>query len=255
MVLTLAASVGLHAAAAWAVGWWARSAWHLKPIHVISLRLLDKTAPEGSVALEADNRAKADGPARQKKVVHFARMPPPADLESDRSRKTLIVQKPLKQRVLAEASRPLSNPPPIKTLRPSPGPSFALEEPTLQAGGKLETPAEVSSVPVDRALLQAKAEPQDESDRSYRLEAIRNRIQKALVYPKAARQFGWEGTARVRIVLAPDGQLSSLLLESSSQIGVLDKEVLAAVRRGAPYPYVEGAIVVPVVFDLRSARP
>jgi protein TonB len=81
---------------------------------------------------------------------------------------------------------------------------------------------------------------------------IRQRIQEALVYPRAARRFGWEGTARVRIVLAPDGQLSNFTLEFSSKIGLLDREVLAAVQRAAPYPYVEGPIAIPVVFDLRA---
>ena len=104
-------------------------------------------------------------------------------------------------------------------------------------------------------LLVAKAEPLRGWDRDARLEAIRRLIQKALVYPQAARRFGWEGTARVRFALGPDGRPSEVTLESSSQMAILDQEAQAAVRRAAPYPYVEGAIVVPIIFDIRAPRP
>ncbi|MEE8210241.1 MAG: energy transducer TonB, partial [bacterium] len=103
--------------------------------------------------------------------------------------------------------------------------------------------------------IVAKAEPSKGWDRDARLEAIRRLIQKTLVYPQAARRFGWEGTARVRFVLAHDGQPKTVVLESSCHMAILDHEALAAVRRAAPYPFVEGAIVIPIVFDLRAAGP
>jgi outer membrane biosynthesis protein TonB len=35
-------------------------------------------------------------------------------------------------------------------------------------------------------------------------------------------------------------------------MAILDHEALAAVRRAVPFPFVEGAIVVPIVFDLKA---
>lgn len=252
----MAASVGLHAVAAWAAGWWLHRPWHLEPIHVISVRLLEVTGPEAPLAAEPERSAGPERPIRAKRAVSLERKP----LASYRggpepSGKTTIAQKPPSSRARAEPPAPSPRPPAAKTVRPRPGASLALAEPGRKHSAETDGRAGVRP-PVERgSLVVARAEPRQGPSRSERLEAIRARIQEALVYPKAARQFGWEGTARVRMVLEPDGRLASVRLESSSQIGVLDKEVLAAVRRAGPYPYVEGPIVVPVVFDLRASEP
>ncbi|MFQ5894096.1 MAG: energy transducer TonB, partial [Nitrospinota bacterium] len=148
----------------------------------------------------------------------------------------------------AAPTTPYLERPPAGASRPGPGPPPRIES---RAGPSATGAPSPSGSP----LTVAKAAPSQGWDRDARLEAIRRRIQKALVYPQVARRFGWEGTTRVRFTLAPDGHPSTVSLGSSSQVAILDREALAAVRRAAPYPYVEGAIVVPIVFDLRAPRP
>lgn len=246
--MAVAASLATHIVAAWGAGLWMASARHPNPSQVISIR------PIGSE--QSPETASSEEPLRQKRADALYRLPPPSTERPSKPDKTLIAQKPAVARMPAG----LPYPEPSRAAAKS---RLAEAEPSLDvAASHRGPPAEApkpdgahegpSPSPRGETVVVAALDGRSESDRALRLDAIRRRIQEALVYPAAARRFGWEGSALVRIVLAPDGALSALSLESSSRIAVLDKEVLAAVRRAAPYPYVEGPIVVPVVFDLRA---
>ena len=272
MALALAASAGLHAVAVWGAGWWIQPVWRLEPIHVISLRILegeDATGPPNPLQARPNPQRT---PLKDKPKVVMRRAVPPEERTLEHPQKIRIAQKPHSQvtpsappppkpqRRVAAATR-LSPPEPSPAIPPSSSPQAG--ESRLRLGthprpvgrGDEEGAAGPSS-PSGLPLIIAKAEqPIRGGDRDARLEAIRRLIQKALVYPSAARRFGWEGTARVRFALGPDGRPSEVTLESSSQMAILDQEAQAAVRRAAPYPYVEGAIVVPIIFDIRASRP
>lgn len=255
MAIALAVSIGFHSAAAWGAGLWMTSARHTNHFQVITIRFLGNEPTQDA--------GRSSEPPRHKRAEEFLRFSPPSAPRLATLQKTLIAQKPLVSRLPAGPPRPDFHRAAVKDrLSPSePDPSLAasnkgalpLERPPSAAAQRSDGANEGSSTsPLNRTLTVAALDSLDESDRALRLDAIRRRIQEALVYPTAARRFGWEGSALVRIVLAPDGALSDLALESSSQIAVLDREVMAAVKRAAPYPYVEGPIVVPVVFDLRA---
>jgi protein TonB len=205
---------------------------------------------------------------KDKSKVVMRRAAPPEERTMKHPQKIRIAQKPHSQVTpsapptpkpqlrVATATR-LSPPEPSSPMPPSRSPQagesrLRLETHPRPVGRGDQEGAAGPFSPSGSPLLIAKADPHRGGDRDARLEAIRRLIQKALVYPQAARRFGWEGTARVRFALGPDGRPSEVTLESSSQMAILDQEALAAVRRAAPYPYLKGAIVVPIVFDIRA---
>lgn len=244
LVLAMAASMGIHAAVVWGAGWLVQPSWRLKPIHVISLRIVDDGPP-------------AYARLKTKAAESVRRSAPPANQMSEPLTKVLIVQKPIIFKEPLEPPHPTSNREGEALRLEASLVDFqtrAAKDEKLSLKGPTEgmSSSEAPSLSEQGSFAVAKAETRSSEDRASRLEAIRMRIQEALAYPKAARRFGWEGTARVRLVLSRDGWVYALELESSSQMAVLDQEALAAVRRAAPYPYVEGAIIVPIVFDLRS---
>ena len=271
MALAFIASVGLHAVAVWGTGWWVQPVWRLEPIHVISLRVLNGEGATGALSPVQARPNPQRRPLKDKSKVVMRRAAPPEERTMKHPQKIRIAQKPHSQ------VTPSAPPPPKPQLRvatatrlPPPEPSPAMPPSRSPQAGESRLRLETHPHPVGRGdeegaagpsspsgspLIIARAEPHRGWDRAARLEAIRRLIQKALVYPQAARRFGWEGTARVRFALGPDGRPSEVTLESSSQMAILDQEALAAVRRAAPYPYLKGAIVVPIVFDIRAPRP
>ena len=69
MTLALAASAGLHAAAVLAAGWWLHPVvWHLKPVHVISVQVLERRGaagtPSPAQAQLRGSRSPSRGPPR-----------------------------------------------------------------------------------------------------------------------------------------------------------------------------------------------
>ncbi len=270
MALAFIASVGLHAVAVWGTGWWVQPVWRLEPIHVISLRVLNGEGATGAHSLVEARPGPQRAPLLDRPVVAMRRAAPPEERTMKHPQKIRIAQKPHSQatpsapppprpqRWVAAATR-LSLPESSPAMPPLRSPQAGEFKPKAASASPAETRPEWHvagpSSPPGSPLLVAKAEPHRGWDRDARLEAIRRLIQKALAYPQAARRFGWEGTARVRFALGPDGRPTEVTLESSSHMSILDQEAQAAVRRAAPYPFVEGSIVVPIVFDIRAPRP
>lgn len=87
-----------------------------------------------------------------------------------------------------------------------------------------------------------------------RLEEIRRRIQRAVVYPALAREREIEGTALVRFDIAHDGTPLDVVVHRSSGRPSLDRAAAAAVDAAAPLPWVYGRLEVPVLFSLESRR-
>lgn len=83
-----------------------------------------------------------------------------------------------------------------------------------------------------------------------RLEQIRERIQRALVYPPLARAAGHEGEARVAFEIDARGRAAGIDTTHSSGYWQLDRAARRAVEEAAPLPYVWGRLEVPVRFDL-----
>jgi TonB family protein len=87
-----------------------------------------------------------------------------------------------------------------------------------------------------------------------RLEAIRRRIQRAVIYPPIARERGVGGEALVRFEIGADGLPRDVTAIASSGSGALDRAAVSAVERAGRLPYVFGRVTVPVRFDVRETR-
>jgi len=80
------------------------------------------------------------------------------------------------------------------------------------------------------------------------------------IYPRIARESGWEGTVLVRVAVQPDGSPGLIKVRKSSGHEVLDKAAIEAVKKWKFSPAKDGNIPVrsvveiPINFDLRKQR-
>ena len=79
-------------------------------------------------------------------------------------------------------------------------------------------------------------------------------------YPRVALDQNWQGNVEVRLVIAANGEISALLVRSSTGYPVLDQHALEMIERAktmAPIPPAlrgkEFTVDVPIVFSLREA--
>jgi TonB family protein len=81
---------------------------------------------------------------------------------------------------------------------------------------------------------------------------IRDMIQRKLIYPKIAREMGWEGQVAVSFFIASDGLAKEIKIAASSGRMSLDKNALLAVQNASPFPKppVEAYIRIPIVYRL-----
>ncbi len=80
------------------------------------------------------------------------------------------------------------------------------------------------------------------------------------VYPRIARESGWEGTVLVRVTVQPDGSPDSIKVRKSSGHPVLDHAAIDAIKRWRFLPAKDGNIPIrsiveiPINFDLQTTR-
>ncbi len=65
---------------------------------------------------------------------------------------------------------------------------------------------------------------------------VRMKIESRKEYPSRAREKRLQGRVRLRFVITPDGQFSSLEIARGSPHEILNRAALAAVRQAAPFP-------------------
>ena len=96
MTLALAASAGLHAAAVLAAGWWLHPVvWHLKPVHVISVQVLERRGAAGTPSPAQAQLESPRAPLRHKPTVAVRRSAPSEERTPAPPRKIRIAQKAL----------------------------------------------------------------------------------------------------------------------------------------------------------------
>ena len=76
------------------------------------------------------------------------------------------------------------------------------------------------------------------------------KIGAAKVYPRSAVRRGLEGAATVKFRIRPDGQIDEVNLVRSSGFDVLDRASIRAIKKAAPFPYVDFWLKVAVNFKL-----
>jgi protein TonB len=87
-----------------------------------------------------------------------------------------------------------------------------------------------------------------------RVDAIRARVQAALVYPPLARRRRVEGTSLVAFEVGADGLARGVAIAASSGSEQLDRAAARAVHDAGKLPYVYGRLEIPVRFRLEG-RP
>ncbi len=85
-----------------------------------------------------------------------------------------------------------------------------------------------------------------------RLETIRARVQDAVVYPRAARERGVQGVARIQFRIAPEGRAAEVATVSSSGSRLLDRAAEQAARDARELPQLYGWVRIPVRFELTA---
>ena len=67
-------------------------------------------------------------------------------------------------------------------------------------------------------------------------EMVRLKIESCKRYPDSARTRHMEGRTKVRFVITPDGQLSSVKIVKGARHGILNTAAMNAVKAAAPFP-------------------
>jgi periplasmic protein TonB len=83
-----------------------------------------------------------------------------------------------------------------------------------------------------------------------RLEAIRQRVQAAVVYPQTARERGIQGVARIQFRIDPAGRAAEVITVESSGSSLLDTAAEQAARDARELPQLYGYVRIPVRFAL-----
>lgn len=79
---------------------------------------------------------------------------------------------------------------------------------------------------------------------------IRSAIEKAKTYPFLARKKGIEGTVITVFAINSQGYPKNVRVEKSSGSEILDSAALNIIAKAAPFPRVDGHIVIPLTFSL-----
>ena len=113
-----------------------------------------------------------------------------------------------------------------------------------------EEPVEVSKPEPEPTAEPEKARPvappakTDEAAKAMLLyqSAVKQRIQRALRYPRQARRKGLTGVTKVQLGIRRNGSLAGAIVVEKSASSVLDRAALNAVRHAAPFGPVPGSI-------------
>jgi protein TonB len=83
-----------------------------------------------------------------------------------------------------------------------------------------------------------------------RIEQIRQRVQDAVVYPRAARERGIQGVARIQFRVDAAGRAADVQTVESSGSELLDRAAEQAARDAGALPPIYGFVRIPVRFAL-----
>ncbi|MCK5259723.1 MAG: TonB family protein [Candidatus Omnitrophica bacterium] len=86
---------------------------------------------------------------------------------------------------------------------------------------------------------------------------IQQKISQSIVYPQEARQYGWEGTVKLGVLILNDGTLAFALIKESSGHDIFDEVALKTTKRLAPFTAFppdtdmkELNVTIPIVYSL-----
>lgn len=130
---------------------------------------------------------------------------------------------------------------------------ISLPEPNLKTLYPLQTPEEISSIPLMRTL-PASTGSRVVIDHVASIKAKQTQVRPAKAerppYPHVAREQGWEGTVVLRLHIRSEGTIASITIQKSSGYPLLDESAEQAVQQWHFEPAKDGEIPIPVTVDL-----
>lgn len=115
---------------------------------------------------------------------------------------------------------------------------------------------EFSDVQKEDSLSKVPEGPSTPSEMAF-AQVVQRRIAEAIQYPDEAREYGWEGTVKVSLLILSDGTLAACVVKESSGHDILDEAAIKIVKDLAPYAdfpsepdLQELNITVPIVFSI-----
>jgi protein TonB len=120
--------------------------------------------------------------------------------------------------------------------------ALACAAPSARAGEPLPAPRAEAAREIDLVATPPSAEA--------RLEQIRERVQAAVVYPRAARERGIQGVARIQFRVDLAGRAADVVTVASSGSRLLDTAAQQAARDARALPQLYGWVRIPVTFEL-----
>jgi TonB family protein len=117
----------------------------------------------------------------------------------------------------------------------------------VRASEPLRPPSAASPTPRARTEIDLVPSPASAAER---LEAIRQRVQAAVVYPQAARERGITGVARIQFRIDAGGRAAGVITVESSGSAMLDAAAERAARDARELPQLYGWVRIPVRFAL-----
>ena len=144
-----------------------------------------------------------------------------------------------------------------------PHPANSGPAPTRVVTEKLQMTKTSEHVSSDRSTRKTQTPPpQDDPNTAERLSSefvrnnfahIRELIVANLTFPAIARKMGWTGKIVVMFTLTMEGEAEDIVIVSGSEHEVLNKNVIAAIRRTAPFPKppTQAELVLPISYTLK----
>lgn len=90
------------------------------------------------------------------------------------------------------------------------------------------------------------------------VQALQRTIAQAIVYPREAEQYGWEGTVKLTLLILNDGTLAFALVRESSGYNIFDEYALNTAKNIAPYSSFPSTtqlqelnVTIPIVYSLK----
>ena len=97
---------------------------------------------------------------------------------------------------------------------------------------------------------QAKTQPKGINSEDGK--AIRQSIEKALIYPLLAKKRGMEGTVLTEFTISSRGYAENIRIVRSSGYGILDAAARDTVLKASPFTAARGTIEIPITFRLKN---
>ena len=87
---------------------------------------------------------------------------------------------------------------------------------------------------------------------------VQQRISESIVYPKEARENGWEGTVKLGVLILHDGTLAYAMVKESSGFDLFDEYAVKTAKNVEPYASFpantnlqELNVTIPIVYSLK----